>query len=241
MRYRQNILQFIFFCLLFSALDYVYLFSDYYESDYDALTVAIMDDSVGYNNLYMIAGIVVTVIYILSLNRINFINNPAFVLRKGKRKYLKYLAGDALISAVLISFEFVGAEALICSVRFKNELLTDTGFYVCCVLYMIMLFGYFSIVGISTVLIDIAFGRGKASSIVSSALFIALNSLILLDINISPLYYSQFISYWFSKGEFNYLEYIINIVKCFCVFAAIYCIAEFALLRKDLIFDEQQN
>lgn len=241
MRYRRGIVRFLFFCALFLMLDSVYLFTDYFESDYESLTIAIMDNSVGYNNLYIIVGIVVTAIYILSLSRINFVKDSTFIVRNGKKNYLKYLVKDASISAILISFEFVFAQVLVCTVRFKNELLRDTAFYQCCILYMLMLCSYFLTVGISTVLISIILGQSKASYLISAAIFIALNSLILCNIEISPLYFSEFISDWFTSGCFDWLEYIINIIKCMCAFLAMNYLANIILLRKDLIFDEQQN
>lgn len=77
-------MRFALFNVLFLSLDYVYLFSDYFSNDYESLTIAIMDNSVGYNNLFYIAGIVATVIFIIDINHIISIGNSALVVRKGK-------------------------------------------------------------------------------------------------------------------------------------------------------------
>lgn len=234
----MSIVRFLFFCGLFLVLDFTYLFTNHFKGDYDSLTIAIMNNSIGYNNLYIIVGIVVTVMFVLSLNKISFIKDSSFIVRNGKKNYLKYLVKDVSISATLFSSEFVMAEMLICTIRFKNELLVDTRFYWCCILYAVMLCGYFLTVGISTVLINILCGFSKASYIFSIVLFLAINSLILLNIRISPLYFSQFISDWFTNGYFNYLDYIMNLMKCLCVCLAINYLANIILLRKDLIFNE---
>lgn len=238
---KRDVIRLAFFCVLFSALDSVYLFTDFFESDYDSLSIAIMDDAVGYNNLYMIVGIVLTAIYILGLNRMDFLNNSAVVVKLGKKRYIARLAGNVLLQAFAISFEYVFAEVLVCSVRFTNRLLVDTGFYQCCILYMLMLFSYFSVVGMSTVLIIIITGRNKVGYLFSIAFFVALNSLALCNIKISLLYSSEFISAWFTRGDFNWLEYVINIAKSVCSFMAIKIVCEIILPRKDMIFDEQQN
>lgn len=234
----MNIVRFLFFCGLFLALDFTYVFTNHFESDYDSLTIAIMNSSIGYNNLYVVIGIVVSIMFILNLNKIRFVRDPAFIIRNGKKNYLRYLVKDVLISAVLFSSEFVMAEILICTIRFKNELLIDTGFYWCCILYSVMLCGYFLIVGISTVLINILCNFSKTSYIISIVFFLALNSLVLLNIRISPLYFSQFISDWFTDGYFNYLDYTTNVITSLCVFWGINYLANIVLLRKDLIFNE---
>ena len=237
MKYKRNIIRFAFFCFLFLTLDYVYLWDAYLRSDYDLLTI-IMSDYIGYNNTYYFPGIIVTVMYVLGLNKISFVNNSAFVMRKGKKKYIRYLTKDALIDAVLYSVEFVSAEVLICAIRFENELLQDTGFYWCCILFALMLCGYFAVVGVTTILIDVIFSFGKISAFVSIAFFMLLNSLTLINVDISPVYYASFLDNWFENGTFDYIQYILNFVKCICMFLAIHYLTQMVHLRKDVIFNE---
>lgn len=241
MKYKTHFVRFLFFSLLFLALDFVYIFTNYFNNDYETLTTAIMDNSVGYNNLYYIAGIVVTIVYIISINRIAVLSNSALVVQKGKSGYVKYFLKKVIIDALLISIEFVGAQALICTFRFKSELLIDTGFFQCCVLYSISLFGYFTLVGISEILINIIFNFNKFSCIITIALFVGINSLILCGVNISPVYFSEFIADWFQNGSFDYLEYIINIFKCSCSVLVIFYVSNIIFQRKDLIFDEVKD
>lgn len=237
MNYKKNIYRFAFFCVLFLALDYVYMWGSNSRSDYEAL-LCIMNDGTGYNFTFYFPGIIVTVFYLLGLNKIKFMKDSSFVIRNGKNKYIKYLAKDALIDAALCSAEFVAAEALICTIRFENALLQDTGFYWCCVLFAVMLCGYFAVVGITKILIDVIFGFGKAGDLISIVFFLLLNSLMIIDVYISPVYYASILSDWFENQTFNYIQYILNLVKCLCLFFAVNYLARIVYLRKDVIFNE---
>lgn len=237
MRFKKNIFRFAFFSFIFLALDYPYIWDVYSRSDYELLTL-IMKDTIGYNNLYYFPGIIVTVMYVFELSKLNFAKDSAFVTRNGKNKYIKYLVKDALINSALYSAEFVAAEALICTIRFESELLRDTGFYWCCILYALMLCGYFAFVGILTILINVVFNFGKIGDFVSIAFFLLLNSLTLINIDVSPVYYVCFISAWFENGTFNYIQYILDFVKCLCLFFAINYLTQIVYLRKDVMFNE---
>lgn len=215
----------------------MYIWDARSRSDYDLLSL-IMNNNVGYNYLYYLPGIILTVMYVLELGKLNFMKDSAFVIKNGKKKYIKYLVKDALISAALYSTEFVAAEALICTIRFESELLQSTGFYWCCILYAVMLCGYFVLVGILTILINIIFSFGKVGSLVSIVFFLLLNSLIIIRIRISPVYYANFLNDWFEIGTFNYIQYILNLVKCVCLFLSINYLTQIVYLRKDVIFNE---
>ena len=234
-------MRFALFNVLFLSLDYVYLFSDYFSNDYESLTIAIMDNSVGYNNLFYIAGIVATVIFIIDINHIISIGNSALVVRKGKSGCIRYFLFKVLIEAMLISIEFVGAEALICSIRFKSQLLFDTNFYQCCILYAVSLLGYFAVVGTTEVLIYVLLNFNKVSSIIVIAMFVGLNSLILCGLDISPIYYSMFISEWFQQNSFNVIEYAFDLLKCICIVLVNFYLSNIIFHRKDLIFNEQKD
>lgn len=237
MNYKREIIRFTFFCFLFFTLNHVYIWDAFSRSDYELLTI-IMNNNVTYNHLYNFPGIIVTVMYILALNKTNYTKESSFIIRKGKKKFIGYLAKDALINAFLYSTWFVAAEVLICTIRFKIDLLIDTGFYWCCILYVIILCGYFAFVGISTILINVFFNFRKASNLFAIMFFLLLNSLIIIHIDISPVYYANFLVEWFTYETFNYIQYILNLVKCVCLFFVTYYLTQMLYLRKDVIFDE---
>ncbi len=236
MRFKRNILRLAFFSFLFLALDYPYIWDVYSRSDYELLTCIM--NVIGYNYLYYIPGIIVTVMYVFELSKLNFAKDSAFVIRNGKNKYIRLLVKNALVNAALYSAEFVVAEVLVCTIRFESELLRDTGFYWCCILYAVMLCCYFAFVGILTILINVIFNFGKIGNFVSIVFFLLLNSLTLININVSPVYYADFISAWFENGTFNYIQYILDFVKCLCLFLAINYLTQIVYLRKDVIFNE---
>ena len=237
MRFKRSFFRFAFFCFLFFTLDYGYILDIYSESDFVSL-VCVMSNTFGYNHLLYFPGIVITLMYIFELGKLSFVKESAFVIRNGKNRYIRLLAGNALVNAVLFAAEFVGVVVLFCTIRFENELLQSTKFYWCCILYAVMLCGYFSIVGISTILIKVIFNFGKAGAFVSVVFFLLLNSLNLINIDISPVYYADFIGGWFRNQEFNYIQYIIDLTKCVCLFLTINYLTQMVYLRKDVIFNE---
>lgn len=241
-KFKKDILRFFFFCFLFCSLCYSPLFTDYFPSDYIGFTESVMDINLGYNNLWFIPGIVVTVLCAVSTNRIAYLRDSSFVVQKGKHGYMKYFFSRAVLNAFLISAEFVGAEVVICTIRYKNALLLDTGFYQCCALYMLSLFGYFAIVGITQVLMTVVVNFNNISCVLTIVLLCGLSSLHeYRGLDISPVYFSNFISAWFQQGTFDWLIYVLHLLICLCVVFALFYIANIIFQRKDLIFNEQKD
>lgn len=237
MRFKHHILRIVFFVALFLLMDYRYVYDFRAFDDYDILSNCIMSTNVGYNNLFLIAGIVVTVLFITGLDNI-FFDSPIFIIKYGKEKFFSInlirVIGDSLIIAV----EYIGTTVVFCLIFFNTELLAESGFFICCLLYTILAWLYFSVVGFTAYILKIVLKSQKIYMIVSSAVFFLLAGAKYISVEISPIYYCAFIDDWFASGYFDVLSYILCIVKDVLIIVILKLAGYRIFAKKDFLYEK---
>lgn len=234
-----NTLRSVLFIIMFLMMDGSYISGGRDLLTSSNLSNAIMDVDVGYNNLFYIVGLLVTAMYILGLNYYFNGFHSVYAVKRGRQYFYRKMVSCILMDSFFISLEYVGSTVVVCTFAFRFSVLLESGFYLCCLLYLLMLFFYFALVGISTVVIRILVNFKKIYLLLSSVLFFGLAGLDVFQIEISPVYFCSFITEWFISGTFDAMNYAVCAVKCILSVAAIYILGNILILRKDILFDEE--
>ncbi len=209
---KYNFFRICFFSFLFLLTDFRYISIDKYSGSYSVLSEAIMSTSVGYNNLFLIVGIVVTSLYVFGLSNI-LIESPLILIKCGKNRFYNKNIKNIFFDSLLIAIEYVGIIVAFCLCFFDITLLYDSGFFLCVLLYCAMLCMYFFTVGSVTLLIKILMGS-KIYVFVSAVIFFVLAALQNSASHFSPVYFCNFVDRWFLLGKFDIIDYVKDLMIC---------------------------
>lgn len=195
----------------------------------------------GYNGISRYVGMCMPIIYTLFFSRFIRINDSTLIIRYGKANFSVYETKNILLSTLLFVFEYVAVNFVFCIIIFPFEVLVSTKYFLCIGLYFITLYLYFSIIGISMLIIRNVMNFNKLYIPVTAILFPVLTSLSNISVNISPVLCSDFIWDWFNYNTFNFLEYILNIVKMTIVIFIFAILHKLIFLKKDILINEEEN
>ncbi len=237
MKYKYNAFRILFFCLLFLLMDYRYISKGKNYNDYYILSNSIMSINIGYNNLSLIVGIVITTLFVLGLRTV-LVESPVSLVRYGKKRFVNKNLSNILLDSFLISIEYVGITIIFCLISFDVRILLESGFFLCVFLYCLMLCMYFYVVGATTFLIKVAFYSKKIYIFISLFIFFALAATPHISHNISPVYFCGFIEEWFNTGYFNYFNYIMCLSKCILFDFLISLVCKLVVEKKDFLYDQ---
>ncbi len=225
--------------LLFILMDFRYLGFNYGLEDYSIISGTIFSLAIGYNNLFLIVGLVVTAIYIFGLNYTQTRIDAHLLIRYGKNSIVNRSIIDMIIDSLLLSTEFVGVMLIFCMIHFNNSFLMEIGFFNCCVLYVVSLSGYFLSVGMLALLVKLLLHLNRVYLIITTFIVFLVNGLDLIGIKVSPLYYSEFASEWFQLGAFDIGTYAFNLIKCFLISLWGYLFIRILLVKMDFMENEK--
>ncbi|MBQ3497504.1 MAG: hypothetical protein IJA87_00085 [Clostridia bacterium] len=218
-------------------MDYRYLYDYRAFDDYNVLSNCIMSTNVGYNNLFLITGIVVTALYIAGLNNV-FVDSSILVLKYGKEKYYKQNLMRVFIDSLLMSIEYIGTTVVFCLIFFNTNLLVESGFFICCLLYTVLVWLYFSIVGFTSYIVRIFLASKKIYVFVSAAIFFLLAGAKYISLEISPVYCCAFIDDWFSLGYFDVWNYALCIIKDVLTIVLLMLTGSWIFTKKDFLYEK---
>ncbi len=237
MKYRHHLLRIVFFVAIFLMMDYKYISGYRAFDNYDVLSTYIMSTSVGYNNLFLIVGMVVTGLFVSGLNNV-FIESPISIIKYGKKRFYRKNVTKTLKDSLFISIEYIGVTVAFCLKFFNINLLLDSGFFFCVILYTIMMWIYFSVVGLTTYIMKILLDSKKIYVFISGGIFFLLAGAKYISIEISPVYFSSFIDDWFASGYFNVFSYLLCFVKGVLANTLLFLTGAYIIEKKDFLNEQ---
>ncbi|MFR5876106.1 MAG: hypothetical protein ACLUFN_06415 [Eubacterium sp.] len=238
--WKTNIFSTLLF-LLFWIIFYIdYIKAGEYNNP-DVFTNIFMSSQNKYNDSSTFVGYILTIIFLLSLNRC--INKPvdSFIIRYGKDRFLKINITYTFIHAFLFSFEYWIVNFIFICFTFDWQILINSNFFTCSILYFLTRFLYFLTIAIFAVFIKVLFNYKKIHIIISSLIILAINTLPSLMINKGIILFAGFIDDWMQEGTFDLIDYVKNALICIIVSAILATAARLVFLKKDILINEEEN
>lgn len=206
----------------------------------DFFNSSLVKTTSGYNNLYQVVGITFTVLFALYLSKVLHIDNAYEIIKYNRDNFVKHKIKEILISTLLFVFEYIGVQIIFCMVFCKFSVLLDVNFFACMVLLYISLFEHFIIVGMCMLFFQYLLAFKNAYIVFPIILFCLLTiAEYTLGINVSTVYFSEFIGEFVSAGIFDWFSYLIDMLETIVVTAIFGIASRMVFLRRDIIIDEK--
>lgn len=212
----KNIAVFSFFPFCILILIWLYFNSKYYLgslnlTDYDIIRL-VNSDNMGFS-CYITIGTIYTLIFLLYLNFIIPQKNENLFIRMGRKNFVFTCFKQTLFCSLCFSIVFTVINTLCNYIFFSVEILNEFKFIIFSLVYEVLLFYYFLIIGIIFISIYLCvYPKVIALAITSLTSFLMVGLKRVLYLSWLPISDICIIDYWM-EGRVNLLTLILNITK----------------------------
>lgn len=243
MKYKLKIIsaQTLFMLVYWLVSNYKYLPQGERISDFQVLANQFMSTRVGYNGALFSLGYVMTLLFAFSFF-VNFrIVDSSLIVKYGKDRFILNESKKGILHTLWFSLGYCGINAIMIIAVCDIQMLIDSKFFTCNLLYLVSMFMYFLVLSAVMQLLRITFGFNKFYLIVSAAIFFAVNSLPYMMLDKGLIFFSSFMLDWFQSGSFDAVEYIRYFGICAIVVAICIVATRLIFMKKDIIFNEEED
>lgn len=210
-------------------------------SNPDIFVTYLMSSGYGYNNLCNTVGVFIAVFYLVSFHKKFRNENSSVIVRCGKDRYIMHCFKQTCLHTLTFILEFCVVNTLCILIYCDLNMLLNLNFILCNLLYFIILFLIFLLLGSLCQFFRIQFSFNKIYLAVILIIIAFFRILSFFFINISPIYFASFIDDWMQEGTFDLINYIKNALICIIVSAILATAARLVFLKKDILINEEEN
>lgn len=243
MKYKLKIVsaQTLFMLLYWLLSNYKYLPQGEKISDFQVLTNNLMNPYAGYNSEFFSLGYIMTLLFSFSFFMNFKIVDSSLIVKHGRDRFVLNEFKNGIVHTLWFALGYCGVNTIMIVILCDIQMLIDSKFFVCSLLYFVSMFMYFLVLSAVMQLFRITFGFNRFYLVASAVLFFAVNSLPYMMLDKGLIFFSSFIFDWFQSGAFDTFEYMRYFVVCALIAAICITAARFIFIKKDIMFNEEED
>lgn len=228
------------------------LLSLWFIGNYSALPQGIQSDNIslfyrfvsvtsGYNDSQFSVGIVITIYFIFSYFSNFKRENESVILRCGRDRFILLDIRNTLIHSCIFALEYWGIGVIFTVLFCDIDILNQTDYFTCSILYFITRLLYFVLIGLILEFIKLLMNFKKYYIFVTGVFILGMNALPYFGIEKSIPLFANFVSEWLAEGTFNVLEYIKNALICIILSVIMIFLSRLLFSKKDILSNEEED